>query len=648
MPTTWTGFVRGRVRRALAGAVLALVASAPASLSDEVRDEVRLPNLELALADARNVRAADLKGPSGAVVFFLSTECPIANAYVPTIVRLAKRAEAAGMSAILVNPNDGQNFHAIEAHRRAFRIPFPVYKDASGKLAAAVGATHCPSACVFDKAGVRRYAGRIDDRYFRRGGSPREVSVNDLEDAIEAVLAGRAPARGETTVVGCPIPHRSKRSSSAAQAGGPTFTKEVVRILQKHCQECHRSGGVGPFPLLTYSHALDWADDIVEFTSRGAMPPWKPVDGHGEFRDRRRMSGDEIATLAAWVEAGCPEGEKENLPPPVVFQEGWTRGVPDVVLDPGEDFVVDAEGRDVYRNFVFKIDADRDLYASAYEVLPSNRRVVHHVLIFMDRSGRAESLDARDPGPGYESTDAISTGLPGFLPDVLLGGWAPGNGPHVLPRDTVFVIPKGANLIVQVHYSKTGKQERDRTRIGLYLAKDPPKRAFGVMPVEPLSGRIGLFLIPKGASHHRVQCSVDLPEDLLLISVTPHMHLLGKDMKVEARLPDGREVPLVYVKDWDFNWQETYFYKEPMVLPKGTRVTLTAHYDNSENNPSNPSRPPIPVRYGEETRDEMCICFLGGAPVREASSPKELRAPQVADLFGSEVDRIRRRLFGGR
>jgi hypothetical protein len=235
----------------------------------------------------------------------------------------------------------------------------------------------------------------------------------------------------------------------------------------------------------------------------------------------------------------------------------------------------------------------------------------------------------------------LSAGLPGFIPDVLLGGWSPGNSPHALSDGAVFRIPRGSSVVMQVHYSKTGKVERDQTRVGLFLAKQPPKRAFGVLPIEPLSGRIGMFLIPKGAKRYEIRCTNTLPQDMLALCVTPHMHLLGTEMQVTASLPDGKKIPLIHIKDWDFHWQETYFYREPLVLPKGTRLDMVAWFDNSEENPNNPHRPPQTVKYGEQTNDEMCICFLGGCPVKEAASPGQLQAPGLDQLFVSEIDRIK-------
>jgi len=187
-----------------------------------------------------------------------------------------------------------------------------------------------------------------------------------------------------------------------------------------------------------------------------------------------------------------------------------------------------------------------------------------------------------------------------------LGGWAPGNTPRFAPPGTAARIPKGSRIVLQVHYHKNGKPETDRTRIGLHFAKSPVEKRLRVAPVLNMG-----FEIPPGAERHEVKASMTIPTDIHLHSVIPHMHLLGRDIKLTATLPDGRALPLVWLPDWDFNWQETYAYREPLALPKGTRIQLTAYYDNSEKNPHNPHNPPKAVRWGDETTDEMCIAFLG-------------------------------------
>lgn len=605
----------GVARTTLAGLLLF---SASGSFAG-VTEHARLPATRLPAVDRGEVVLEALAGKKGTVLVFLSTECPLSNGYLPTLERMAEQYREKGIEFVGVNPNDGQSLRDISLHRRDFGFAFEVVKDAGAKIAAALGATHCPEACLFDGSGRLRYRGRIDDRYVRRGGAPRNVRSHDLKDAIEAVLAGRPVSVERTTPVGCPI--TVKPAEGTTRARGPSFNRDVAPILQKRCQECHRPGGVAPFSLVTYEQALSWAEDIRAYTQDGTMPPWKPTPGFGHFRDPRTMPKEEIETLAKWVDAGCVQGAPGDLPPPVPFPEGWRLGTPDLVLEPSEEYTLAADGDDVYRNFVLKTHLDRDVYISAYEIIPGNARVVHHVLLFLDGRHVSPRLDALDPGPGYSS----QIGLPGFIPTGSLGGWAPGNSPHVLEDGIVRVLPKGSLVVLQVHYHKSGKVERDRTKFGLYYAKKPPERVASPFVVIPPNFRFGGLRIPPGDPNHEVRASYYLPVDLQALTVTPHMHLLGKDMRITAEMPDGTTIPLLEIKKWDFNWQETYNYVRPVDLPRGTRIDMVAHFDNSAENPNNPSNPPKLVTWGEQTTEEMCIAFFEAVPKAKAASAAELK-----------------------
>lgn len=592
--------------------------------------DVKLPQAVLPSADREQISVSKLQGSRGTVFIFVSTECPLSNAYLPTMQRLADEFEAKGIKFALLNPNEGQSLNTIAQHRTDYKIVLPCLKDGGAELAKAFGVTHCPEACLFNGEGELVYRGRIDDRYVKRGGVPKPVQEESLRLAIASLLAGSPIAKPVTEAVGCPIFVASSRSlSTQHDPNGVTYHDQVARILQKRCQECHRPDGIGPFSLLSYDQALSWAADIEAYTADGSMPPWKPVAGHGNFQNVRTMPAEEIEQLARWVQAGCPEGDPAKSPEPMEFPTGWTMGEPDLVLTPDEEYELGADGDDVYRNFVLPTNFDRDMYVSAYEILPGNRRVVHHVLMFLDNRGISEKLDAKDPGPGYTS----QLGLPGFIPSGGLGGWAPGNLPHALDDGVSRLLPKGDRVVMQVHYHKSGKVERDRTKLGLYFAKAPVKRTVGAIPVLPMDARFGGMRIPPGDPNYRVVASFHVGLDLEAITITPHMHLLGKDMKVWANLPDGTKQPLVYIKAWDFNWQETYNYAQPVQLPAGTRIDLEAHFDNSEGNPHNPNRPPQLVTWGEQTNEEMCIAFLEVLSTKEASPGEKVLPPDPVAIM---------------
>jgi hypothetical protein len=328
------------------------------------------------------------------------------------------------------------------------------------------------------------------------------------------------------------------------------------------------------------------------------MPPWNAEPDFGEFHDERRLSASEIQTIASWAERGSPEGDSKVLPPTPKFPNGWQLGTPDLVLRVSESFAVPAYGRDIYRCFVIPIPTATDKTVAAVEFRPGNRKVVHHALLFLDSAGAGRKKDEADPDPGY-----ASFGGPGILPTGGLGGWAPGAMPRPLPEGMGKLLRKGSDLVLQVHYHPDGKPETDQSSVGVYFTKKPARSI-----VTGIAVRSRNIDIPAGeARWHVTAQSAPLPVNARAIGITPHMHYIGKEMKVVAETTDGKTVPLIWIKDWDFNWQGQYQYRAPVELPKGTVIKLDAYYDNSDGNGRNPSKPPKRVHWGEQTTDEMCL-----------------------------------------
>jgi hypothetical protein len=382
------------------------------------------------------------------------------------------------------------------------------------------------------------------------------------------------------------------------RADVPTFNRDVAPILWKNCAGCHRPGEIGPFPLLTYRDAAKRASFLAEVAESRRMPPWKPEPNFGSFHDEQRLTDEEIRRIGAWSEAGAPEGDPKDLKPAPNFSEGWQLGTPDLVLKVPEPFSIPASGRDVYRCFVIPIPIDTDKTVAAVEFRPGNRRVVHHALLFLDNLGAARARDADDPGPGYGSF-----GGPGILPTGGLGGWAPGAMPRLLPDGVGKFLRKGSDLVLQIHYHPDGKPETDQSVVGVYFTRTPARKIVAGVAVR----RRDLDIPAGEARYHAAAQSDPLPADVHVIGITPHMHYIGKEMKVVAQVPDGQTIPLIWIKDWDFNWQGQYQFKSPVDLPKGTVIKLDAYYDNSADNPANPSKPPRRVYWGEQTTDEMCL-----------------------------------------
>jgi len=380
--------------------------------------------------------------------------------------------------------------------------------------------------------------------------------------------------------------------------GSVTFSNQVVRVFQQHCQTCHRPGEVAPFSLVSYREAYPRRDDIVDVVRSRYMPPWKAVPGHGEFADVRRLSQAEIDLIARWVADGAPEGEPSLMPPPRTFPSGWTLGTPGAVLAMEEPFTVPPKTRDLYRCFSVPISLPGDArFIRAAEVLPGNRKIVHHVLTFLDVTGRSVELDRAEPGPGY-----TCFGGPGFDSAGGVGGWAPGYPGVQVPPGVAWGIPPRARLVIQVHYNNPGDTaETDVTRVGLHFTSGPfDRRLHGL-----LASAWG-FSIPAGAPRTTVTARTYVREDLEAIAVHAHMHLIGREMTVTAHLPGGRTEPLLKIDDWDFDWQLLCYFTRPVAQPAGTVVEAACVYDNSSVNLRNPSKPPRLVTSGFETTDEMC------------------------------------------
>jgi len=555
--------------------------------------------------------AQDIAAHKASVFLFVSGQCPVSNVYTPRMNALASAYRTKGVQVFAVYSDRQESASDITRHAKEHGLTFPIVKDTTNRLADTLGAQMTPEAIVVDATGAVRYRGRIDDN-----AVATRVSAHDLNAALDAVLNGKPVAHPEMLAIGCAI--RRNAAPVPAKPGVPTYARDIAPILRTKCEGCHRPGEVAPFSLQTYTQASAWAVDIKRYTAAGQMPPWKPTPGYGDFQetDVHTLSETERSAIAKWADNGAPLGDIKQMPAPRKFVQGWQLGEPDLVIAPEKAYHLASDGEDVYRNFVVKSTFDEERFISAVEVRPGVAAVVHHVIAYIDGSKvnggyASEKLEAatNDGQPGY-----TSFGGPGFIPTGMMGGWAPGNDPHFLPTGVGIRVPKGARIVVQVHYHKDGKPETDLTRLGIHFCKGTVQKA--------VAGGFAInfgFKIPPGDPHYKAEGTMSVPEDSHLFAVTPHMHLLGKEMKVWATLPDGSEKPLVWIKDWDFNWQASYYFKEPIALPAGTKVHLTAYYDNSPQNPRNPNKTnPRAVTWGEQTTDEMCIAFCSTTKDHEA------------------------------
>jgi hypothetical protein len=373
----------------------------------------------------------------------------------------------------------------------------------------------------------------------------------------------------------------STLAACAAGVSNPTFSHDVAPILFNRCLECHRQGEAAPMAFTSYAEVRPWAKAIKQAVLTRKMPPWLADPHYGSFRNDRRLSDDEVKTLAAWADGGAPEGRPMDLPPMPRFETGWRIGKPDAVFDMGADFDVPADGVVAYKYFTVPTNFTEDKWVQAAEVRPGQRGAVHHVICFV-----------KEP-----NSQAGETGN-------ILVGYAPGEGPLELLPGTAVLVKAGSSLYFQVHYTPNGKAVKDRSYIGVKFAAAPPKyRAVRGISANPF------FRIPPNNSNYEVKSSYTLPQDVTLESLMPHMHLRGKDFQYTVVYPDGRREVILSVPHYDFNWQLRYELTTPMPLPKGARIECVAHYDNSPNNKFNPD-PSKEVKWGDQTWEEMMIGFF--------------------------------------
>jgi hypothetical protein len=386
------------------------------------------------------------------------------------------------------------------------------------------------------------------------------------------------------------------------------YAPKVAEILHAKCAPCHRPGEVAPFPMLTYQDVAKHSRQIAAVVSRGLMPPWKAVEG--DFEGARGLTSKERKLILDWVNQGARHGNASKDPAAPAFQSGWQLGEPDLVLEIPIAFAVPADGNDLYQCFVVPIPGNLTRYVRAWEFLPGSRGTVHHALFFTDGSKGARKRTGND---GTYSC----FGMPGFLPSGSLGGWSPGFAPFQSPEGTSSTLQPGHDLVMQIHYHPTGKPEKDRSRIGLYFAKEPPSRK--IVDVGLVSRNID---IPAGEASYKVSDHFTLPIDVDAIGVIPHAHYICKQMIGWAVLPNGQKQTLIRIDDWDFNWQEQYRYRKPIRLPAGTKVEMQFTFDNSAANPRNPSRPPKRVEWGPDATDEMAGLHIQVIPVRMEELPE--------------------------
>ncbi len=589
------------------------------------------------------------------VFVFLGTECPISQSYLPELNRLAnewgRSDPQVELFGIWMDETVTRSV-AMKQFESEYKVAFPVLHDSACLLARAFQPTRIPEAFVLDADGRLVYRGAIDNAWEDIGRRRPRAEKTYLADAVRATIDGEPVHTAQTKAVGCLF---ESRTASIGDDADVTYTRDIAPIIYTRCMNCHRPGQVAPFSLTNHSEVAKHAEMIVEVTQRRIMPPWMPAGSRFDLADRgvageqhrfvgeRWLSDRELELLKVWSESGCAEGNPDDLPAMPEFAEGWRLGDPDLIVKMAEPFTVRAEGPDLLQNFVIPIDIAEDKLVSAIEFHPGNKRVVHHAVLFLDDKGQARKLDRKTPEPGYSIFGGV-----GIVPSGALGGWSVGNTARYLPNEMGRYLKRGSDLVVQVHYHPTGKAEVDQSEIGIYFVKKPVSESLK-QPAK-LVGSIWAanyeMDIPAGEKNYRRSTSYVLPKEVIMVGIVPHMHLLGKAMRVTATLPGGHarqgvgdlinglsgeaessqaqvvanvatqpaagseSITLIDIPNWNYNWQDEYYYERPFKLPAGTRITVEAIFNNSNENPSNPSSPPRRVTWGDGTLDEMLFCFF--------------------------------------
>jgi peroxiredoxin len=576
----------------------------------------RVENFKLRDFRGEEHALADYRDSKVVLLVFLGTECPLAKLYAPRVAKLAGEYEPRGVTTLGINANAQDSITEIAAFARQHDVHFPILKDTANRLADSLGVTRTPVAFVLDADRKVRYVGRVDDQY-GVGYVRREPLRRDLKIALDELLAGKDVTTPITEPVGCYV-GRIKKPRSDSKV---TYSNQIARILQNRCVECHRKGEIAPFALTDYDEAVGWAETIQEVVQNNRMPPWHASHEFGRFENDRSMPDEEKEVIYAWVRAGAPKGDPNDLPKRRTCVTGWQLPrEPDFVAPiTAEPYSVPAEGAVRYQYFQIDPGFKEDKWVDAIEIQPGNRAVVHHILMVIGTED-----DVRDFDGGAMGYDGL------FVPGQRVNPYSPGMARR---------IAAGSRLIFQVHYTPNGSKQLDQSRVGMTFV-DPATVKYEVRTASAVNTEIR---VPPGEANYRVESGGPrLPAKARLLALNPHMHLRGKSFFYEAVLPNRERKTLLEVPKYDFNWQTAYRFAEPLEFPENTRLHCIAHFDNSNANLNNPD-PSDTVRWGQQTWDEMMIGYFDYAvPVGTPLGPGDRDEQRLRDLF----DRLDRNVDG--
>lgn len=550
----------------------------------------------------KQVALGDVWHSEHLVVLVMGTECPLARLYVSRFQELAEDFRDEPCDFVMVDANVQDSLADLQRFVDVNKITMPVLKDLDQSFMQKLTAVRTPESFILNREGKAIYRGRVDNQY-QIGVVRPAAERKDLELAVQAALSNTKIEIENTPVQGCLIGKRPSQRTRTDLTGSDvdiTFSKHIAPLLNRHCIQCHREGDIGPMPLKDYDEVSGWSETILEVVQDGRMPPWHAENPAGTFQNEQRMSPEEVEMLAKWVQLGSPQGDPSDLPPPPVFASQWRIDTPpdEVVIMSPKPFDVPGQGVVDYQYFVVDPGWKEDRWVRATQVLPGNASVVHHAIVFL-RTPNVSRFD----GLGW------------------LGGYVPGQMPTALGAQQARLVPAGSKLVFQMHYTPTGRPESDQTKIGIWFADESEVKE------EVVTGIVMNhdFEIPPHADRFPVTASLKgFPIGSQLLSLTPHMHVRGKSIRVWTTDDSGAsgrpstDAALI-IDNYDFNWQHNYELIHPIPLNRDSSIAFEAIFDNSKSNPVNPN-PDVAVRWGDQTWEEMAVVFVNIAIPRDSET----------------------------
>ncbi len=546
----------------------------------------QVPDFTFVTLEGKEQRLSEVASGKGVVIAFTSVTCPVSQRYAPVLGRLQKVLGEKGVALLVVDPFASEEPAEITAGLAQRGLSAPCVHDKEKAVTAILGARSTTEVFLVDPKRTLIYRGAIDDQYGLTYNldAPRQ---SYLADAVQAMLSGALPHVAATNAPGCELDHPGENRVAGTAV---TYHRDVARILQQNCVQCHHDGGIAPFALDDLAEVQDRARTIKRVLENGQMPPWfaapAPEGSESPWVNDCSLGGRDKADLLAWLDSkDRPLGDEKDAPTKLQFTGEWSIGTPDLVVQIPKPFSIKAEGYMPYQFAVAQTTLTEDKWVAAYEVLPTERAVVHHVIVQVHEKG--SKVRNRDEGVG------------GFF-----AAYVPGNGSRVYPEGFARKLPAGATVSFQIHYTPCGRPVEEQVRIGLVFAKTPPRYELGTLAIADKD-----LNIPPGDPSHVETTERATPFDVNAMAFMPHMHVRGKSFRYELTRPDGKQEVLLDIPRYDFNWQIRYELKQPLLLPRGSRVKLTATFDNSAANKANPD-PTKLVHWGQQTYDEMMIGYI--------------------------------------